>query len=515
MPRYIAIDWDDGQIRAIGANVQSGTVTVDSVFSLPNTPNKDTNGPFETPLQEILQQLAADRKNRGAEVIIALRRADVELRLLTLPDAPDAELPDMVRFQSMKEFSELSENWPIDYFPVTVRDEGQLMVAAAAISPDHCQRLCASLEEAGLKAKSLVLRPCAAASLVHHSDAAVVHEGPAAGRAIRSPDDFPLRLMVDVLGTALEVTVLAGDTPAFLRSVRVPATEDGRLPAPLESEIRRTILAARSQLSGDHVDEIILFGSRDEMQSQVDQLAARLSLPVRVLEPFEVVSVRSAKLKLPKDRGRFAALLGALVEVACDERPAIDLLNPRRATPPKSHRTLITGCLLGAACLAVAIGLSGWWRIRSLDAAILQTQRDAQELKPAVAAANQRVKELQSLLQWLKGDIDWLREMGDISARVPPADQAMVRQWRGHVTATDDGLLVLEGVVDAQETIAKLERSLLAEGRRVRGEGARFEQVVPGYPWRFKETVVIETTPPQQAPPTPEDNDADRQGESS
>ena len=51
-----------------------------------------------------------------------------------MPPAPDEELPDMVRFQAMRDFTQLSDDTPLDFIPLRADGEEHRNVLAAAIS---------------------------------------------------------------------------------------------------------------------------------------------------------------------------------------------------------------------------------------------------------------------------------------------------------------------------------------------------------------------------------------------
>src|SRR5690606_27231198 len=52
---------------------------------------------------------------RKARTLIAVGRANIELKNLTVPPSPADELPELVRFQAEREFNALGDNWPLDF----------------------------------------------------------------------------------------------------------------------------------------------------------------------------------------------------------------------------------------------------------------------------------------------------------------------------------------------------------------------------------------------------------------
>ncbi len=491
MPRIVALDWDDQELRWIVAQQQAKELTLEAMQAVPlGAPDKAPDGtvaPTRDTLIKQIRQVLADHRCRHADAVVSVRRADVELRPLKLPPVPEEELPDMVRFQALREFSELAEDWPIDFYPVQAAgDQEETTVLAAAIHPKQLTEFQQVAEQAEFKLRSLVLRSCAAAALVPRSSEAEV------------------QLMVDDFGSAIELSVLREHTAVFMRTVQPRASADPASPDRvnyLAGEIRRTILAVRNQLGGHPVERIVLFGSGAAHEELCRRLQERLQLDVQAVDPLHSFRMGASLRQRPPDQsGRFAAALGMLWEQSQQQRPAIDFLHPRRVAPPPSRHRLWAAVAGGISFLAICGGLAFWWYLRSLDGQIATLQTELRRLEPEVKIAQQQMAEAGSVQQWTQGDINWLEQLKYISEKLPKPEQARVEEWRAAVTASGDGNLVLEGLVDEQSTIAQIEQQLRGEDdrRRIRGEGGTFEQQDEKYPWRFRETVTILTTDPKQ-----------------
>ena len=476
MPRYVALDWDDQQIRAIFANLQGDSITIDDALTLSIDTAKSSDN--LAALVETIRETVSDHRYRAAEALITIRRADVELRLLSLPTVPDEELPDIVRFQALRDFSEISEDWPIDYLRVS-EAPGEMTVLAATVPKDRVDRFSAITEKAELKAKSVILRPCAAGSLVNHQT---------------SIKQEHIQLMVDEFGTGLELTVLKDKVATFIRTVQRP-TGPSRVNL-LAGEIRRTIVAAQNQMGGERVEQVIVFGAGPDHEAACKQLEERLDLTVTSIDPFEDLKlIRKSRSETIEEPGLFAAALGLLVNQNDPGAAVLDFLNPRKVEEPKSKRPVAIASIAGAASVLLLLAAGCWWYLSSLDQQILELQRSSQGLRKNVETAEARISEYKSVQEWMRGDINWLDEMRDISTELPPPDQAKVREFRANISPSGNGLIVLEGIVDNQQTISTVERNLRDERHRVRGEGGLFEEQDDKYPWRFKETIVVETTP--------------------
>ena len=208
------------------------------------------------------------------QALVAVPRGKIELRLLQVPPAPEEELPELVRFQALRQFTSLGEDWPLDFVQLQSADPQQVRVLAAAVAPavvDEVRQVCAALES---PPTSLVLRPFAAASFYSRYVAA-----------------DRCRLMVELFAEEADLNVVAAGQVLLLRSVRLPTHDRD---AALVGEIRRTLAAARNQLGDQAVEAVMLLGGEAELGSLPQCPARPIGTGSRVL--------RSPGPRLP-DRG--------------------------------------------------------------------------------------------------------------------------------------------------------------------------------------------------------------------
>ena len=91
------------------------------------------------------------------DALVAIGRTNIELRQLSVPPAPDDELPDMVRFQALREFNQMEEDWALDYVPIDEDPTQPRTVLAAAIAPEQIELVRKTCQAAGLRPRRLVL----------------------------------------------------------------------------------------------------------------------------------------------------------------------------------------------------------------------------------------------------------------------------------------------------------------------------------------------------------------------
>jgi Tfp pilus assembly protein PilN len=404
---------------------------------------------------------------------------------LSLPPAPDDELPDLTRFQAQSEFNTLGEDWPLDFLPLDSDPTQPRTVLAAAIAPQTVTQILDTCREAGLAAKRLVLRPCAAASLLQR---------------YRAADTACVRLLVDVLADEADLTVLVAETVIFMRTARLPAGHSpAERSAALVTEMRRTIGAAQNQLKGEPVQEIVLCGVGDEYDSLADddltgQIDSQLKLPTTCFDPFHSLDVDpSLRMQLPSHPGRFAPLLGMILDEADGIRHGFDFLSPRKKPKPPNRRKFYLQVAGIAAAVIAALWLGIWGMLASRETANAELRTefaaDAARLKQ-FATVDEEIREIES---WLAGDVVWLDEFAELASEMPPAEEVMLTKVRVDVNARGASMQ-LDGLARTTNSISDLESKLRDNRHRVDGRGGTLDNRNPRYPWQFTSTVQLENT---------------------
>ncbi|MEX2559658.1 MAG: hypothetical protein WD403_07070, partial [Pirellulales bacterium] len=133
MPRLLALEWDSREVRFAVALAKAGQSVIEHAFAVPLPARLEGQASLgDTRTAESIGQALASLRLGRAETLVAVGRASIELKQLTLPPAPADELPDMVRFQAMREFTSLAEGWPLDFLPLGAGTDGPRQVLAAA-----------------------------------------------------------------------------------------------------------------------------------------------------------------------------------------------------------------------------------------------------------------------------------------------------------------------------------------------------------------------------------------------
>jgi Tfp pilus assembly PilM family ATPase len=429
MSKYLALEWDEHEVRVAIGSQRGATAVLERAFAAP-LPAAEDKPHDAAMIGGVLREALAGESLRKIETLAVVGRTSIELKEMSLPPAPDDELPDMVRFQALRDFTQMSDDTPLDFIPLPGEDAEHKSVLAAAISNELLGEIRATCEQAGLALNHLVLRPCASASLLqrHH---------PAAGQ---------VRMFVDLLGDEVDLTVIDQDMPLLMRTTRLPG--DASQPEycrPLFLEIRRTIASVQNKLHGRRVEKIWLCGDGPSQQTLSEMVKSELDLPTELFDPFaKFEQAGGMRDRLPARHSRFAPVLGLLADAAAGSRHAIDFLDPRRRPVPKTRRREIAIAAVCASVLVLMFVGWTWWRLRSMDNQIAGLTQRLSKAKSELTKNKQAEKDAEELNKWLAGDVPWLDVLYRLSKDGPKAEVAMLTGLKADVDSKGGVKLALD-----------------------------------------------------------------------
>jgi len=476
MPQLLAIEWDDAEARLAVASRRGGRMVVEEAFSVDLRPRKPGGDEADIDIGGRIAAALAARGIGRVETFVAVGRSSIELRKLSLPIAPESELPELVRFQAMREFNELTDDWLLDFVPIGEPSEETQEVLAAAIDPQLVDQIEQTCSAAGLKPRRLILRPCAAASLL--------------GR-ILDPQGPGLRLLVDLLAGEVDLTVMIGHRVTFLRTARIAG--DPPKTQTLVTEIRRTMAAAQNQLGGRRVESILLCGTGDEHAARAHDIGADLQTPTELFDPFASVELgHSLRRALPDHPGRFAPLLGMLSTEAEQAEHAIDFMHPRRGPKPVSRRRWFA-----VAAVAVAVVVLAFLVYRRLERSDLASEIEALDaqisgregLEEKTRSAQKAVAEIE---RWAAGDVVWLDQLAELSSKALPAREAMLTEMTLNSVPAGGGKISFKGLAKDASTIDAIEQRMRDANHAVESGGSSEDNSQRHYSWWFSTQVTVE-----------------------
>ncbi|MCC7475268.1 MAG: hypothetical protein IT425_07720 [Pirellulales bacterium] len=483
MPRILAIDWDRHEVRGLLVNAGPTGISVTGAWaaSLATSDAAGLSG------QEIGARLAAAM---GGEVsgkvttLVAVARDHVQMKLLSLPPAPLDELPEMVRFQSEREFTALGEDSALDFISISGGADAPNQVLALALSPAGMVEAREVCQAIGVVPDRIPVRGCAAAALVSRGGA--VEKGKIA---------LVVNLQVDEADLAAE----AGDTVVLLRTVRLPdpSQPEARMRA-LIGEIRRTMAAVRQQTIDRQVDQIVICGSQS-LAEAVSALSTELEVPVRAYSVTEQGPQGLAAQGLTEESlGRFAAVLGMALVEADRRAPLVDFANVRRKVEPLKFGRVQVLAAAAAAMLLFWGGLYAWRQFAEPARQLADLQARIKDVRAQAEMYKGVTTQAEAIGHWLDTDVNWLDELDAFARRVRPeplaskdfpvANDAVITQL---TLLKPPGIKAVGGKMDIQAVAkspaasAALEERLREGTRTVSTGGGKTDRAFPGYGWSF------------------------------
>jgi hypothetical protein len=474
MARMLAVDWDRHEARYVLGSTGRGKVTVHKVQSVSLVDVAERGGHPRPDLRGSLAASLAEQKVGRVPALVGVERSSIELLHFTLPPAKDNELPELVSNQAMRESQLIGEQSVLDFMPIDQDPTARRSVIAAAIPPDELSRIQQTCTAAGLKPSRLLLRPFAAASLFVRT---------------ASPSEETY-LLVNRITDEVDLTIVVDRKPVFFRTVRLPeGAGEGQVAGRLLAEINRTLAAApQTHLGGETVERVYVFGRPDDHHELIEQIRDELLLPARVFDPFDALSV--AEETVPEDSGRFAPLLGMLLDEAAGSH-AIDFLHPRKGPEPvnRARIAIIAAAVLAAVLLGAAYDTWSTWsginrknrELASKLAELRETSKTVDKLEKLVGAVE----------QWRAHDVIWLDELRDLSLRLPSSRDVMVLRMSLVSSPSGGGAVDLEGLMRGPDILAKLETQVRDDYRHVRSKRIQERKVDTEYTWHFQTSLSL------------------------
>src|SRR5207253_653753 len=92
---------------------------------------------------------------------------------------------------------------------------------------------------------------------------------------------------VDLLTEEADLTVLAGDSPVFMRTARLPGEAAHADPLRfLLPEIRRTIAAVHARFQGRQIEQVYLCGEGSAQETLAREIGRELDLAAELFNPL-------------------------------------------------------------------------------------------------------------------------------------------------------------------------------------------------------------------------------------
>jgi hypothetical protein len=403
LARYLAIDWDQGQLHIVEANVKGSTVRVQRavVFQEERAPN-----PADTEtLGGLLRDRLREAKIAPAPVLLCVGRDRLILKEVRYPEVPLEEEPAVVRFQAIKELSDNPEDVVIDYLRLRTREGEERRAACLVLRREMVQAYQQICKAAGLSLVGLVPRPVGiAASLGRVMGTTVVTPAP------EPPDAF---VAVVVLGERWAEMQIVRSGQLVMTRVLTPGPG-------MAGEIRRNLAIHNGHHPDNPVYALYLAGrGSGELRERLGDLLE--DTPVYSFDPFlgtEVADLPAA------GRGSFAGAMG-LLHAQAHADLVINFLKPRQPQPKRtrpSRRLVMAGAM--AVLLLAGFGVYASGEMIRLSAQVEEDKARLEGVKGRLTKTEENLKTLTALDDW--ENVVWLDELYDLAVRIPDVNALRV-----------------------------------------------------------------------------------------
>lgn len=472
MARLLAVDWDQREVRYVLANTRGQQLSIAEVASRAFSPGGGDGFERRDAGAWLRAELARHRWGR-AETLIGLDRANIELLHMDLPPARDDELPELVRNQAMRESAQVTDDSLLDFFPLPTEGDDR-KVTAMALSHAMLDEIKALCSAAGVVPKRMVVRPYAATSLF------IRLVDPADG----------ICLLISRFAEEVDLTVVDHGNVVFWRTIQLPsgAGQDASTDA-LLAELRRTLVVVQNLTRGDPIQRIYVLGDAQTHEELIRKVAEQLSLEAAAVGPFAAVDGFAGDI--PEGSGRYAAVLGMLLDEAEGRAPAVDFLHPRRKPAPPNWRRTIALATALAAVIFLGTAYTIWGKFAELETEMLQLAEEIKKLEQAEKKAAKQQEIVAAIRAWKSGDVTLLDELRDLSLRLPKARDMVVQKFSKSKSRSGWCTIKLQGLVRDPNVVNRMERNLRDQFHEVQSPSQQAVGADELYTWRFDSEITV------------------------
>ena len=475
MSVFVAFDWNQDTLGCLAAEVTDGAVRIDRAarFDWPQAIDRETDAPT---LGDWLRRELSKAGFAATDAIIVLPREDVVTRRLELPNAPDEELPEIVRFQAAAKTTTPMDQLALDFVPLPALEGEQLRPALmATIDRKRLEHLRAVCTAAGLELKSVQASPFSVAEVAIRFEQQ------------RGDDPEAATLVIFQDERRIELSILQRLGLVFTHHTRVDPQDERALRGTM-AEINRSIVTFGQLMhSTVEVSRVCLIhdGAIDPALEQA--LSERFSGRLHVVDPASDNAVRETEASVAAWLAGLAPAMGAILGEVRRTVPSVDFLNPRQPPPTrdlKREQLIRIGWRVGAAALVV--GAMAWWYASHLGAQIDDLKKQDGQLSNELSGAGPPTDAHNRIRAWEVAAVDPLGEVDRLNKLLPGTDRLLLLDV--HVLPGRTGAvarITATGIAKSEGDISDLFFALDAAGYKVEPQVSDTYRLDPDYPYKF------------------------------
>lgn len=476
MAQLLSIDWEPDDLTGVEVNAGDGGVRIRRCFNLVWP---ESIVPSEDP-QAAGEWLATSLKEAGVnsdQTLVVLPREALVVRRLELPNAPDAELPDLVRFQAATKSSTPLERLALDFIPLPVEESAEhRQVLMVTVDGPRLQTVRDVLAAARLDVSAIGISPVAVAELVTRSPGA------------HSSDAKQATLAIYQDTHRVEITILQQRRVLFSHQTRLTGSDDTSGIRSSIVEINRASVALSQTQHDVEISDVCLIHAGDADPALETALAERFGGQLHVLDVAATSGLRIDKSVDPGHLDAYAPAIGMAFSYDSARVPAIDFLNPRKRVEEPDRTRLKLG--LAAAGLLVASGagyLMFHSHLGSLTDQVAMIESQESELKRNLKAGEPELAAAGNVEEWLSGGRDPLAVLDELRQVSPGTGRLYLKSYEQIGGNRDTAARITGmGYSKSREDVEDLQETLEQEGFRVLPNVTTPSRVDPDYPFEFQ-----------------------------
>ncbi len=424
MSDFLALDWEHQQVCGLDAEVTKAGTHIRRAFLLkwPEGKSPTADAPAAGGwLNEQFQSLGLTAKR----VLVTLPREDAVVRVLEVPNLPDGELPDVVRFQAAAKSTRPLDTQLLDFLPLPPREGvAGREVLVVTIGRELIDTLRVVLSRTGCELAGISLTAPAMVELIARL----------APKDASSPNAVELTIIRHE--QRVEISLLRQRGLLLTHSARLPddAIEPDRQRQAVVAEVNRSLVALKRQHPELTLSRAWLWGDAEENSELGEVIGKRFNCEVKSVDPLTVPGITFDGPDSVGAHALFTGPVGLLLQQVEPLSGRIDFLHPRQAVVPRDLRRV----LVPAVAAAVLLLMFGAWGVRASRVSGLQDEitktRDAiktvdTQLKSKTTQDS--VKSAESIQKWVDQRVVWLDRFNELSQNMQGTD----RRYLTKVTA--------------------------------------------------------------------------------
>lgn len=440
MSELLALHLENSTVCGLDAQVGKGSVRLRSGFQLrvpEHLASSGTPGEIGEWLKEELRRAGAGAKHAA----VTIPREECIVRRLDLPNAPDDELPEMVRMQAATVSAAPMERTLLDFLPLPQAEGAQgRSVLMVTVPRERALQVRRMVEAAGLELVSLGVEPMTTAELVARAEQ-------------RSGDDpHEVSLVLAPFENRVDVSLLRDRSLIFTHSTDLVGESEAERAQSILPEISRVLVTLQNQFGESRISRGWIIGTRDENEALRDAVASRFGARLDFLDPLADPAIKQSGSSAPGIRGGYAAPAGTLLHAAGQTVPAVDLLNPRKPPEKKDHTRLRAAALAAAAVLLAVIGSGVLWMQRSdLDKKIADREQQKLDLQDFVKKGEPVLQSAGLVEEWTDQQVDWLTQLNELQKLLPGTGDIYLTDFRVMPPVRSDAIARIQATGYARE----------------------------------------------------------------